>query len=291
MSEMGIKMESRVTRINEALQDAPFRVSYTLVKKNNGVELDAYCLKDGDLSCSPTIYYGDWFQQSDDEIAEYLRQMYKEHAFRLDTEKIMTRDYVLANVVPAVVGNGNKQDLDDQNVVYKEYLDMLVYYRLKVQVRDDQTGSAKVNTGILAMAGVTEEELDAAAFKNVAKDIQIVRMSDLLADMLGDGFGLFENELPMYVISNSERAHGAGLIACRDALNSIAAVIGGDAFVIPSSVHELIAVPTAMMADGMELAETVAYVNETQVTPEERLTNSVYLLSEEGEISIFEGEA
>ncbi len=291
MSEMGIMMESRVARINEALQDAPFTVSYTLVRKNNGVELDAYCLKDGELSCSPTIYYGDWFQQSDDEIAEYLRRMYKEHAVRLDTEKLMTREYVLANVVPAVVGDGNRKVFDDQNVVYKEYLDMLVYYRLQVTVKDGLNGSAKVNAGILSMAGVTEEELDVAAFENVAKDIQIVKMGDLLADMLGDELDLFENEPPMYVVTNSERAHGAGLIACSEALKDIASVIGGDAFVIPSSIHELIAVPTAMVGDGMQLAETVAFVNETEVKAEERLTNSVYLLSEAGEISIFEEEA
>lgn len=59
-------------------------------------------------------------------------------------------------------------------------------------------------------------------------------------------------------------------------MEDIAEKVGGDFFVLPSSIHELLIVPKQ---EGMELSELEAMVQEvnaTQVSREEKLSDHVY---------------
>ena len=51
-----------------------------------------------------------------------------------------------------------------------------------------------------------------------------------------------------------------------------------DLYILPSSVHELILVPAYEYIDVYQLYEMVKEVNDTQVAPEERLTDRAYIL-------------
>ena len=52
--------------------------------------------------------------------------------------------------------------------------------------------------------------------------------------------------------------------------------MGGDFFLLPSSIHEVILVPDNGKMDYRELEKMVHEVNETQVRPTERLSDNVY---------------
>ena len=52
--------------------------------------------------------------------------------------------------------------------------------------------------------------------------------------------------------------------------------LGGDFFVLPSSIHEVLLVKDDGNASLPELKNMVEEVNATQVAPEEKLTDSVY---------------
>ena len=83
-------------------------------------------------------------------------------------------------------------------------------------------------------------------------------------------------ENQMYVISNSNSVNGASAIFYSDALAELSDRLGGvDLFVLPSSVHEVIAVSTDMGTPEM-LAQMVQEVNGTQVSLEEQLSDHVY---------------
>ncbi len=60
-----------------------------------------------------------------------------------------------------------------------------------------------------------------------------------------------------------------------DALSGLAEQMGTDLFILPSSVHEIIAVSTDM-GDPESLAQMVQDVNGGQVSPEEQLSDHVY---------------
>lgn len=60
-----------------------------------------------------------------------------------------------------------------------------------------------------------------------------------------------------------------------DKLHSLAEKVGTDLYILPSSVHEVIAV-SVEMGEPEELARMVAEINMDQVDLSERLSNQVY---------------
>ena len=60
-----------------------------------------------------------------------------------------------------------------------------------------------------------------------------------------------------------------------EGLHGLAEKLGSDLYIMPSSIHEVIAV-SANMGDPNELAEMVAEINMDQVSLDERLSNQVY---------------
>ncbi|MCF0127103.1 MAG: hypothetical protein HUJ70_00965 [Pseudobutyrivibrio sp.] len=79
----------------------------------------------------------------------------------------------------------------------------------------------------------------------------------------------------MFIITNEARIQGAATMFYEDALSGLADQMGTDLYILPSSVHELIAVSTDM-GTPENLAEMVKEVNGTQVALEEQLSDHVY---------------
>ena len=81
----------------------------------------------------------------------------------------------------------------------------------------------------------------------------------------------------MWIISNSSGINGAVSMLYDENLNKLAEKMGTDLYIIPSSVHEVIAVSVEMgSGDPEELAEMVQGVNMSAVELEDRLSNNVY---------------
>ena len=80
----------------------------------------------------------------------------------------------------------------------------------------------------------------------------------------------------MYVASNKERIHGAGVIAYPEFMEEAAKRLGGDFYVLPSSIHEVILIPDTPDVSVLELQGIVQSVNVEQVAPEERLSDHIY---------------
>ena len=71
------------------------------------------------------------------------------------------------------------------------------------------------------------------------------------------------------------KINGASTILSKKILDKVAECLQGDYYIIPSSIHECIAV-SADMTEPDELRSMVQEVNDSQVEPEERLTYSIY---------------
>ena len=93
-----------------------------------------------------------------------------------------------------------------------------------------------------------------------------------IAEMM---IGEIPPEQSMYVISNEQGINGAISMLYEDKLHALAEDLETDLYIMPSSVHEVIAV-SSNMGDPNELAQMVAEINMDQVSLEERLSNQVY---------------
>jgi hypothetical protein len=80
----------------------------------------------------------------------------------------------------------------------------------------------------------------------------------------------------MYVATVPDKVHGAGVLAYENFMDMAAERAGGDFFILPSSLHEVLIVPDNGNVKLEDLENMVKEVNATQVAPQDKLTDSVY---------------
>jgi len=94
-----------------------------------------------------------------------------------------------------------------------------------------------------------------------------------------DPYDVLDTSCPMWVITNAHKTFGAATICYPDALDNIENKLG-EFYILPSSVHECIAVP-AEGADVEMLKAMVYDINRSQVSEDEWLSNHVYFYSKQ----------
>ena len=161
--------------------------------------------------------------------------------------------------------------------------DMAVVYRFVLESNEAGRSSILVTNDMIDRMGVTHDQLKADALEN-APEIRpavIQGMSEVMREMMGpDVFGMFglpevEDEM-MYVATVPDKNNGAGVLAYQDFMDQAAEKLGGDFYILPSSIHEILLVPDNGEKAADELRDMVKEVNATQVSPEEKLTDSYY---------------
>ena len=186
-------------------------------------------------------------------------------------------------VMEVVSAEANKDMLE--TVPHKDMEDMAVVYRFVLSSGDDGRASILVTNNILENMGVTPEQLHADALENSPqiKPAEIKGMSEVIAEMMGveqaEMLGIVPvdpKDEQMYVATVPDKVHGAGVLAYQDFMDQAAERAGGDFFILPSSIHEILIVPDNGKMDLKELEAMVKEVNATQVAPVDKLTDSVY---------------
>ena len=162
-------------------------------------------------------------------------------------------------------------------------------YRWVVCVDRDGMQSMIITNDFAAARGFTEEELFQHAVENTKRICppRVKSMQDVMADLeVEDGMpqeilesmGVFDEIPPeknLWVITNEMGINGAASMLYEENLHKLAEQIGTDLYLLPSSIHETIAVSVEMGAPEY-LAQMVHDVNMTAVTLDERLSNNVY---------------
>jgi hypothetical protein len=179
----------------------------------------------------------------------------------------------------------NKALLED--APNRAFQDLSIIYRWVVKVEDSGIQSTVVHNSLAKQLGMSEDEMFKAAVENTRRIFppRIRNMNEVIKDMfMKDGMPLeiaemMIGEIPpeqsMYVISNEQGINGAISMLYEDKLHALAEDLETDLYIMPSSVHEVIAV-SSNMGDPNELAQMVAEINMDQVSLEERLSNQVY---------------
>ena len=142
---------------------------------------------------------------------------------------------------------------------------------------------------------MTTDELTKLAVENSARDVPPVLKSieEVLHEIVRDNGGSFcglteselkesssEQEFPMYVLTNSRSHMGASALLALPFLDEFRERIGEDFWILPSSIHEVILVPVSKVEDRAKLCAMVREINETQVPPQEVLSDEVYSYGE-----------
>ena len=86
-------------------------------------------------------------------------------------------------------------------------------------------------------------------------------------------------ENDMVVISNNNGINGACEMINEDVLNRLESIFHGDFYILPSSIHELIAIKAGADFDSISMREMVTEVNSEVVALTERLSDNAYIYS------------
>ena len=74
---------------------------------------------------------------------------------------------------------------------------------------------------------------------------------------------------PMFVITREGLCYGGGAILAKNILRNVAEIVNDDLYVLPSSIHEVIALPAMMTDSAREMVDIVTSVNHSDVMEEE----------------------
>ena len=268
-------MEVRVDPVN--------KVNRTL----DGLSLLA---KNEETMISPTLYINDMYEKysSTGDLQATLREAAEamDEIFREAAVPSLDMNTARDNIIFQLVNTLQNEDML-KNLPHREFQDLSIMYRWIVGVDQKGLSSIVINNNVAESLGMGEEELFKAAAENTRRLLPPVvqSMNEVIMDMfMADGMpkelaeqmiGEQEPEMTMWVISNERKIDGAASMLYEDKLHNLAEKVGTDLYILPSSVHEVIAV-SVKMGEPEELARMVSEVNMDQVDISERLSNQVY---------------
>lgn len=159
-------------------------------------------------------------------------------------------------------------------VPHAGFLDLAVIYRVVIAFNDGGMGTVLVNNGMMEDMGLTKEGLHKTAYENSLKlyPAAIKKLTDRL-----------------YMASNEPRLFGAAAILFPEVLESLQERIKGSFYIMPSSIHEVMA--ASAKEDPEYLLDVLKEANGLYVGKNESLSDNIYLYdAAQGELGIYKNK-
>lgn len=283
---------SRIERIVKAITAnvcGEFEIKAIETSKNNNITFYGFTFSEKNPEkdkprLNPVIYYNpEW---EDDKIVQTVTGAFKHHLSntpQFSIDALTNKDYILENVRPALLKKAtNHNILVDNKAIWREFLDLAIVYKVKVNDNSGNIqGAITINEQIADRVGVTEAELYEASIKNMADLLSFKSMTETLLEMQGInlkdmGIIPINPENDMMIVSNNDKYLGSVQILNPRTMEILDVKYPNGCYAIPSSIHEMIIVPKNMDITIGDLQNMVKEVNNTEVAPCEVLSNSIY---------------
>ena len=187
-------------------------------------------------------------------------------------DETYTKETVLANVRYAVFDPKSLRE----DALFAAFLDMAVTFALMDYSNPDRPRYKIIDAVDMVSLDIRLEEIMEAANENCRKaGYRIMLMEDAIFEITGIEI---PNDMPcpMYVGTNPERILGASILMHETYLEELAMQIEDDLCIAPSSIHEVFIFPLSRVQPG-KIIETVRDINRTEVSPQEKLSDSAYI--------------
>ena len=254
--------------VQESLPECDIQVVQN--SKNNGIVYTGLMFNKKERGqeevINPVIYLENSYQnyrngESLENITEGIKYAYREGK----NSTVYTRckglaDQEITGRVRMVLVNAERNQERLKELPHRLVEDLAVIYRFHIGKDENGLYSAVINQSMLDYWKMTEEELFDTAMA-CRKELAPYRLQFLFPDTL--------------VLTNQEQIEGAACLLYPEALEEISGRLGGDFVILPSSIHEIIAMESRE-ADPERLNLMVKEVNETAVAEDEILSDHAY---------------
>lgn len=273
-------------------------ISIERVKKTNDVERVGLMIRT-DKNIAPNIYleelynmylHGRSIRDILEEIVELRVEL--EQKNDINTDELLDFKKCMNRVLPQLVSaEWNQEQLNLRPHVLIE--DLAVVFYVHLQDGPDGEANMKITNQHLELWETTTDELYETALKNLSnlKTGVFKSINDAMMELINPihqcqvqkdhEYDICKpmEEDKMFIVSNMKKVNGSSELLDRFFMNKIVDLLGCDFYILPSSIHECIIVPLNEDITLNALKKMVVEVNESQVTEEERLSNSVYTYS------------
>ena len=188
--------------------------------------------------------------------------------------EIFSKQQIMETVMPEMMSEAKKSELA-RRAKY-QILDMTVLFYMPLIFENKKDfGKVVVTHEMIGKCGITVSELYEAACKNVEKKATIKSMASVIGEMIGTDMDLPEMDMDVLVISNTSGCLGAASILNKNVMSQVRAKLK-NFVLLPSSIHEFLAVPYDSNIGIEGYRSMVQDVNQTVVDKEDRLSDNVY---------------
>ena len=276
--------------------------------KHNDQSLHGIMFSDGDASpIAPVLYLNNFYEAY--QNGQYLEEVMNDIAkstintcnigfpFSPTDTKTLISNYETAKehlTIHLCDTSDNKERLKE--LVHTELSDYSMTYHIQIpqQAEPDHVASVAVTESLLNSWGISREtlhqdaliaqqyshpmlsDLESIMFQTMGFETKPVNLLEQFSDTPVNG-----NSGMIYVLTNADKMYGASLIAQDDVLEKASHCLGGDYYILPSSVHEVLLVPASENLTAENLVSMVQEVNANEVSEEDRLSDKVQFYNSE----------
>lgn len=249
----------------------------------NGVIMEAIQINNGN-TVEPVIYTGAFITEAErtgktvtvvvDAIIDCYHQS---KGFEFDVNLLSDKDFILKHLYVAMQRKSN----EDLVFVDCNFDDIEAYVVLRCETEHEAGYIIKMTHELLEHVGISEALAIDTALKHTYAETELLSLSCMLNDMLNASDENFsEEDIPLYVLTNTRQYKGASAILNREKLVEFGKKYNAHKIVcIPSSIHEWLLLP---LREGMCIEyfnKMIQEVNMTQVEPYERLGDHAIIVN------------
>ena len=253
------------------------------IQKNNGTTLDGLIITNPKINIAPTIYLNPYYHRylgghSMYDIYEDIMSTYKEVMpdKNLDIEFYKHFDTVKNTVTMKLINFDKNIDLL-KDIPHVRFHDLAIVFQAQVFQNKEELGTITIHDSHLDAWDITISELYQEALANSPKlcPVEILNINEIMKPPILNTY----LDPHMYIITNTRRIYGASCILYDGVLKSLSEQLNSDLILIPSSIHEFLAVPASIGSTYEYVNSMINEVNTNAVLDNEVLSDHAYYYS------------
>lgn len=249
--------------------------------RNNDIEIEVLCIKQNSTGCMPSIHMDDLYEvyengENIDEIIDAIKEIYircSKYALP-DMDKLCSFIEDIENargLIEFRLINADTNAKRLENTPFRRFGEFAFSYQLKVGNEDNGFYVTLITNDMMEQWNLSIDELHRQAVENMdpVNNFVLQKLADLLE--IPDRTGMF-------VLTNKHNMNGAAMIMFDEVRQMVGKYVGGDYYILPSSVHEVIIIPKRYTSDISYLTYMIRSANRDEgiVRPDDFLSDNLY---------------
>lgn len=171
----------------------------------------------------------------------------------------------------------NKGTLSE--IPYLPFLDMILTFYCLIQNSKEHISSIPITNKHLKQWNINLKKITEQAIENTPRifPVKINTMEEAMGVMTSEA--ILQEARSMYVISNTIGINGASCLLYKETISLLTEKFKGNFYILPSSIHEVIAIKDTGLFEKEELSRMVHEINTTQVAEKDYLSDNIYYYS------------